>query len=175
MACRFIYFSSRDRKNQYQILRADLDGGNKIVLANVSNLNGLALDEPGNRLFFCHEWRYIIRYIDLRSMEIHFLPSGHLPGHPTGLAMMNNTLYLTTYGGGSELSGALFKAETINGSGVQMIADGFSYPYSISAHSTRAPQTPGNGIYVNSCYYFRKRKDWPAFYVIVGGLLRELG
>ena len=122
-----------------------MDGNNKIVLANLSksgpNVVDVVLDKPGNRLFFSDQYNNLIRYIDLDSLQVHTLFSGNLH-HPTGLTMLNNTLYWATEGDG-RFSGAIFKAEADNGSAVQMIADGFWNAYGIHAHNSRLHQTPG--------------------------------
>ena len=123
-----------------------MDGSNQIVLANLSNIGqtivDVVLDKPGNRLFFSDQSNNVIRYIDLSNMEVHTLLSGNLH-HPTGLMMLNNTLYWTAQGDG-RFSGTIFKAEATNGSTAHMVADGFWNPYGIYAHNSRAPQTPGN-------------------------------
>ena len=138
-----MYFSSVG--NTLQILRADMDGSNTIVLANLSKTGpttvDVVLDKPGNRLFFSDQDNDLIRYIDLGSLRVHTLLSGNLH-HPIGLTMLNNTLYWTTEGDG-QFSGAIFKAEAVNGSAVQMIADGFLNAYGIHAHNSRLHQTPG--------------------------------
>ena len=123
-----------------------MDGSNQMVLANLSNIGQtiveVVLDKPGNRLFFSDQSNNVIRYIDLSNMEVHTLLSGNLH-HPTGLTMLNNTLYWTAQGDGG-FSGTIFKAEATNGSTAHMVADGFWNPYGIYAHNSRAPQTPGN-------------------------------
>ena len=140
---RYLYFSSVS--NSPQISRADMDGNNKIVLANLSHSGStvidVALDKPNNRLFFSDQSNNVIRYIDLASMEVRTLLSGNLHG-PTSLTILNNTLYWISQGSG-KFSGALFKAEANPGSPVQMIADGFSYPYGITAYNSRVSQIPG--------------------------------
>lgn len=141
---RFIYFSSIG--NSSQITRADMDGNNNIVLANLSNVGStyidVALDKTGNRLFFSDKTNNVIRYIDLRNMEILTLLSGNLH-RPTSLTMLNNTLYWTAEGYG-RYTGAIFKAEASNASKAQMIADGFSYPKGIYVHGYLGTQIPGN-------------------------------
>ena len=133
-----MYISSVGR--HAQILRADMDGNNKIVLANLSNIGqtvvDVALDKPGNRLFFSDQSNNVIRYIDLSSMEVHTLLSGNLH-HPTGLTMLNNTLYWTAQGDG-DFSGTVFKAEATNRSTAHMVADGFWNPHGIYAHNSRS-------------------------------------
>ena len=119
-----------------------MDGNNETVLADLSHSGStvvdVALDKPNNRLLFSDQSNDVIRYIDLASMEIHTLLSGNLHG-PTSLTILNNTLYWISQGNG-KFSGALFKAEANLGSTVQMIADGFSYLYGITAHNSRVPQ-----------------------------------
>ena len=137
-----MYFSSVG--SSIQLLRADMDGENKIVLANFSHSGStvvdVVLDKPGNRLFFSDQSNDLIRYINLSSMEVHTLLSGNLH-HPTGLTMINNTLYWTAQGDG-KFSGTMFKAEATSGSAVHMIVDGFWNPYGIDVHSCRT-QIPG--------------------------------
>ena len=139
-----MYFSSVG--NTLQILRADMDGSNKTVLAQLSKtaptIVDVVLDKPGNRLFFSDQYNDLIRYIDLNSLQVHTLLSGNLR-HPIGLTMLNNTLYWTTEGTG-RFSGAIFKAEAVKGSAVQMIADGFRNAYGIYAQNSLLHQTPGN-------------------------------
>ena len=119
-----------------------MDGKNVTVLANLPNIGDtfidVVLDKPGNRLFFSDYSNNVIRYIDLASMEIHTLLSGNLH-HPTGLTMINNTLYWTAQGDG-KFSGTIFKAEANNGTSAQMIGDGFSYPAGIYAHNSQKPE-----------------------------------
>ena len=123
-----------------------MDGNNNIVLANLSNVGltyiDVALDKTGNRLFFSDKTNNVIRYIDLRNMEILTLLSGNLH-RPTSLTMLNNTLYWTAEGNG-RFTGAIFKAEATNASKAQMIADGFSYPKGIYVHSYLGSQISGN-------------------------------
>ena len=139
-----MYFSSVG--NNPQILRADMDGKNKVVLANLSYIGSttvdVLLDKPMNRLFFSDKSNNVIRYVNLSNMEIHTILSGNLH-HPTSLTMLNNTLFWTAEGDGT-FSGAIFKAEAATGSTTLMIADGFGYPKGIYAHNSRAPPTPGN-------------------------------
>jgi len=117
-----------------------MDGNNKIVLANLSNIGqtvvDVALDKPGNRLFFSDQSNNVMRYIDLSNMEVHTVLSGNLH-HPTGLTMLNNTLYWTAQGDG-DFSGTIFKAEATNGSTAHMISDGFWNPHGIYAHNSRS-------------------------------------
>lgn len=137
-----MYFSSVG--SSPRILRADMDGNNTIVVANLSTIGptivDVVLDKPGNRLFFSDQSNNVIRYVDLGSMEINTLLSGDLH-HPRRLAMLNDTLYWTTQGNG-EFSGAVFKAEATNERSVQMMADGFSYPDGVYALNAR--QIRGN-------------------------------
>ena len=141
---RFIYFSFIG--NSSQIARADMDGNNNIVLANLSNVGStyvdVALDKTGNRLFFSDKTNDVIRYIDLRNMEILTVLSGNLH-RPTSLTMLNNTLYWTAEGY-ARFTGAIFKAEATNASKAQMIADGFSYPKGIYVHSSIGTGIPCN-------------------------------
>ena len=137
-----MYVSSVGRSPQ--ILQVDMDGKNKIVLANLSNIGqtiiDMVLDKTGNRLFFSDQSNNVIRYIDLSTMQIHTLLSGNLHG-PTGLTMLNNTLYWTAQGDG-DFAGIIFKADVTDKT-VHMIADGFSSPYGIYAHNSQTPQLPG--------------------------------
>ena len=123
-----------------------MDGNNKIVLSELSKtaptIVDVVLDKPGNRLFFSDQYNNLIRYIDLDGLQVHTLLSGNLH-HPTGLTMLNNTLYWTTEGAG-QFSGNIFKAEAVNGSVVQMIADGFWNAYGLYAHNSLLHRTLGN-------------------------------
>ena len=143
ISCRYMYFTSLDH-GRLQISRTDMDGKNKVVLATLKrtwrNVD-LALDKPSNRLFFSDQDGNVIRYIDLVTTEIHTPLSGNLH-RPTSLTMMNNTLYWTAAGDG-RFTGAIFKAEATNGSTAQMIADGFSYPSAIYAHTSRGYKKQG--------------------------------
>ena len=142
-----MYFSSVG--SSPQILRADMDGKNKIVLANLSNIGetiiDVVLDKSGNRLFFSDQSNNVIRYIDLSTMQIHALLSGNLHG-PTGLTILNNTLYWTARGDG-DFAGTIFKAD-VTDKIIHMIFDGFSSPRGIYAHNSRASQPPGNLIII---------------------------
>ena len=139
-----MYFSSVG--SNPQILRADMDGKNKTVLANLSNIGqtiiDLVLDKPGNRLYFSDQSNNVIRYIDLDSLQVHTLLSGNSLRGPTGVTAINSTLYLTAQGDGS-FAGTIFKANTSGGT-KQMIADGFSSPLGIYAFNSRAPLISGN-------------------------------
>ena len=125
-----------------------MDGKNKVALANLSKtaqtIVDVALDKFSNRLFFSDQYNNLIRYIDLHTSQIHTLLSGNLH-HPTGLTIWNNTLYWTAEGNGG-FSGAIFKAEAIVGSTVEMIADGFGEPYGIYAHNSTLSETQGNSL-----------------------------
>ena len=139
-----MYVSSIGRNPQ--ILRADMDGKNQILLANLSFLGqtyvDIVLDMPGNRLFFSDQSYNMIRYIGLASMEIHTLLSENVH-RPTGLAILNNTLYWAS-GGDGRFAGAIFKAEATNGSTAQMIADGLSGDIkAIYMYSALELQPPG--------------------------------
>ena len=141
-----MYFSSVG--SRIQILRADMDGENIIVLANFSHSGStvvdVVMDKPGNRLFFSDQSNDLLRYINLTSMEVHTLLSGNLH-HPTGLTMINNTLYWTAQGDG-KFSGTIFKAEATSGSAVHMVADGLWNPHGVYVHNSRAPEIPGNSL-----------------------------
>lgn len=147
MICRYMYFSTAGASPR--IFRADMDGKNKIVLANLS-LTGrstvdMVVDKRGNRLFFTDQSNGAIRYIDLKGMEIHALLSGNLH-RPTGITMLNNTLYWTAKGDG-KFSGAIFKSEATSGSTAHMIAHGFHTDVkAILAHSSLAFQQTGNWL-----------------------------
>ena len=136
-----------------QILRADMDGKNKIVLANLSSIGqtiiDLVLDIPGLRLFFSDQSNNVIRYIDLISLEVHTLLSGSGLHGPTGLAMLNDTLYWTAHQGGGMYEGFIFEADVTNRT-VRMIADGFNKPAGLYAYNSRAPKTPGGYYNYNS-------------------------
>ena len=136
-----------------QILRAEMDGKNKIVLANLSSIGqtiiDLVLDIPGLRLFFSDQSNNVIRYIDLISLEVHTLLSGSGLHGPTGLAMLNHTLYWTAHQGGGMYEGFIFEADVTNRT-VRMIADGFNKPAGLYAYNSRAPKTPGDYYNYNS-------------------------
>ena len=140
-----MYFSSVG--SNPQILRADMDGKNKIVLANLSNIGqtiiDLVLDKPGNRLYFSDQSNNVIRYIDLDSLQVHTLLSGSSLHGPTGLAMLNDTLYWTAHQDGGMYDGFIFEADVTNRT-VRMIADGFNKPAGLYAYNSRAPKTPGD-------------------------------
>ena len=129
------------------IYRADMDGQNQVVIANLSFIRDytfidVVLDKPNNRLFFSDQMNEVIRYINLNNLEIRTLLSGNLH-KPTGLTMLNNTLYWTASGDG-KFSGALFKANVASNSVAQEMVADLGSPNGIYAHSSRVPQTPGN-------------------------------
>ena len=129
------------------ISRADMDGQNQVVIANLSfvkdfTLIDVVLDKPNNRLFFSDQTNEVIRYINLDNWEINTLLSGNLH-KPTGLTMLNNTLYWTASGEG-QFSGAIFKANITNGTVSQAMVDSLGEPNGIYAHNSLASQITGN-------------------------------
>jgi len=122
-----------------QIYRADMDGKNQMLLANLSFVGDdtfvdLVLDKPNNRLFFSDQTNDVIRYINLTNMEIRTILSGNLH-KPTSLALFKGTLYWTAEGDGT-FSGAVFKANvTANIVTAQTVADGFGKPKGIYVYS----------------------------------------
>ena len=141
-----MYYSSLG--DSLQIYRADMDGKNQMLLANLSFVGDdtfvdVVLDKPKNRLFFSDESRDVILYIDLTNMEIRTILSGNLH-KPTSLAMLNNTLYWTAKGDGM-FSGAIFKANVMaNSAMAQTVADGFGTPKGIYVHNSMATETTGS-------------------------------
>ena len=133
-----------------QIYRADMDGKNQILLANLSFVGGethadLVLDKANKRLFFSDQANEVIRYINLTGMEIHTILSGNLH-KPTSLAMLNDTLYWTAEGDGT-FSGAVFKANlTANSVTAQTVADGLGTPKGIYAYNSMATEMTGKLI-----------------------------
>ena len=130
-----------------------MDGKNKIVLANLSSIGqtiiDLVLDIPRLRLFFSDQSNNVIRYIDLISRDVHTLLSGSGLHGPTGLAMLNDTLYWTAHQGGGMYEGFIFEADVTNRT-VRMIADGFNKPAGLYAYNSRGPKTPGDYYNYNS-------------------------
>ena len=130
-----------------------MDGKNKIVLANLSSIGqtiiDLVLDIPGLRLFFSDQSNNVIRYIDLISLEVHTLLSGSGLHGPTGLSMLNDTLYWTAHQGGGMYEGFIFEADVTNRT-VRMIADGFNKPAGLYAYNSQGPKTPGDYYNYNS-------------------------
>ena len=128
------------------IYRADMDGKNQMLLANLSfagddTFVDLVLDKPNNRLFFSDQTNDVIRYINLTNMGIHTILSGNLH-KPTSLAMFKDTLYWTAEGDGT-FSGAIFKANlTASNVAAQTVADGFGKPKGIHVYSMGA-EMPG--------------------------------
>ncbi|KAL9988042.1 hypothetical protein ACROYT_G002440 [Oculina patagonica] len=142
----YIYYSSVG--DSLQIYRADMDGTNQMILANLSFVGDdtfvdLVLDKSNNRLYFSDQTNEVIRYIDLGSpdLEIHTLLSGNLH-KPSSLAMLNGILYWTAPGDGS-FSGAVFKANvTGNSVSAETVADSFGRPKGIYAYNSMATQIP---------------------------------
>ena len=140
--CRYMYYSSVGVN--LQIYRADMDGKNQMILANLSFVGDdtfvdLVLDKPNNRLLFSDQTNEVIRYINLTNLEIHTVLSGNLH-KPTSLTKLNDTLYWTASGDGT-FSGAVFKADvTSNSASPQTVADGFGQPKGIYAYSSLATQ-----------------------------------
>jgi len=138
-----MYYSSLG--NILQIYRADMDGKNQMLLANLSFVGGdtfidMVLDKPNNRLFFSDQTHDVIRYINLTNMEIHTVLSGNLH-EPTSLALFKDALYWTA-GGDGIFSGAIFKANlTATSVSVQTMADGFGTPKGIYAYNSMATET----------------------------------
>ena len=124
------------------IYRADMDGKNQMLLANLSfagddTFVDVVLDKPNKRLFFSDQSNDVIRYINLTNMEIHSILSGNLR-KPTSLAMFKDTLYWTAEGDGT-FSGAVFKANlTANSVTAETMADGFGKPKGIHVYSMEA-------------------------------------
>ena len=124
------------------IYRADMDGKNQMLLANLSfagddTFVDVVLDKPNKRLFFSDQSNDVIRYINLTNMEIHSILSGNLH-KPTSLAMFKDTLYWTAEGDGT-FSGAVFKANlTANSVTAETMADGFGKPKGIHVYSMEA-------------------------------------
>ena len=142
---RYMYYSSLG--DNPQIYRADMDGKNQMLLANLSFIGDdtfvdLALDKPNNRLFFSDQANDVIRYINLTNMEVHTILSGNLH-KPTSLAMLNDTLYWTAEGDGT-FSGAIFKANLMaNSITAQTVVDGFGAPKGIYAYNSMATEITG--------------------------------
>ena len=140
-----MYYSSLG--DSLQIYRADMDGKNQTLLANLSSVGGqthidVVLDKPNNRLFFSDQTNEVVRYINLTSMEIHTILFGNLH-KPTSLAMFKDTLYWTAEGDGT-FSGAVFKANTTaNSVAVQTMADGLGTPKGIYAFNSMANEMTG--------------------------------
>ena len=140
-----MYYSSLG--DGLQIYRADMDGKNQTVLANLTSVGGqthidVVLDKPNNRLFFSDQTNEVIRYINLTSMEIHTILSGNLH-KPTSLGIFKDTLYWTAEGDGT-FSGAVFKANTTSNSvTAQTMADGLGTPKGIYAFNSVATEITG--------------------------------
>ena len=141
-----MYYSSLG--DGLQIYRADMDGKNLMLLANLSSVGedsfvDVVLDKPSNRLFFSDKTNDVIRYINLANKEIYTVLSGNLH-KPTSLAMLNDTLYWTAEGDGT-FSGAVFKANlTANSATAQTVADGFGTPKGIYAYNSMGNETTGS-------------------------------
>ena len=140
-----MYYSSLG--DSLQVYRADMDGKNQVLLANLSFVGDdtfvdLVLDKPNNRLFFSDQTNDVIRYINLANMEIHTILSGNLH-NPTSLGMFKDTLYWTAEGDGT-FSGAVFKANTTSNSvTAQTMADGLGTPKGIYAFNSVATEITG--------------------------------
>ena len=157
---RFMYYSSLG--DSPLIYRADMDGQNQMLLANLSfagddTFVDVVLDKPNNRLFFSDQTNDVIRYINLANMEVYTILSGNLH-KPTSLAMFKDTLYWTAEGDGT-FSGAVFKANlTANSVTAQTMADGFGKPKGMHVYSMEA-EIPGSKTFnkmLFSCYTCRK-------------------
>ena len=135
-----------------RILRADMDGKNPLVLANVSSIRGttldIALDKVNNRLFYSDEGNNMVKYINLTSGVHHAVLYGN-PRRPVGLALFNGTLYWTGEGTVELFSGGIYKvkADTLNGGIVREVVDLLSYPKGIYAHDARM-KIPAGGIFI---------------------------
>ncbi len=133
-----------------QILRADMDGRNVVVLLNVSSIRGttldIALDKVNKRLYFSDESNNLIKYIylDLASFMSHSVLLGN-PRRPVGLTLFKGTLYWTGIGAAEMFSGAVYKADAnnVNGSIVQEVVDLISYPGGLYARDSTASESPG--------------------------------
>ena len=141
---RYMYYSSLG--DSLQIYRADMDGKNQMLLANLSHVGGdtfvdVALDKPNNRLFFSDQIHDVIRYINLTNMEIRTILSGNFH-KPTSLALFKDTLFWTAKGDGT-FSGVVFKAN-LKASSVtaETVADGFGTPKGILGYSMET-EIPG--------------------------------
>jgi len=143
---RYMYYSSLG--NSLQIYRADMDGKNQMLLANLTFVGDdtfvdVVVDKPNSRLFFSDQTHEVIRYINLTNMEIHTMLSGNLH-KPTSLALFKDTLYWTAWGDGT-FSGAVFKANvTANSVTAQTMADGFGQPKGIYVYNSMATEIPGS-------------------------------
>lgn len=141
---RYMYYSSLG--DSLQIYRADMDGKNQMLLANLSFVGGdtfvdVVLDKPNNRLFFSDQTHDVIRYINLTNMEIHTILSGNLH-KPTSLALFKDTLFWTAKGDGP-FSGVVFKANlTASSVTAETVADGFGTPKGILGYSMET-EIPG--------------------------------
>ena len=153
---RYMYYSSLG--DSLQIHRADMDGKNQMLLANLSfvgddTLVDVVLDKLNNRLFFSDQTNDVIRYINLANMEIRTILSGNLH-KPTSLALLKDTLYWTAEGDGT-FSGAVFKANvTANPVTAQTVADSFGKPKGIYVYSMET-DIPGRITFSQmyfSCY-----------------------
>ena len=147
---RYIYFTVTGISPR--ILRADMDGKNPLVLANVSSIRGttldIALDKVNNRLFYSDEGNNMVKYINLTSGVHHAVLYGN-PRRPVGLALFNGTLYWTGEGTVELFSGGIYKvkADTLNGGIVREVVDLLSYPKGIYAHDARM-KIPAGGIFI---------------------------
>ena len=122
-----------------QILRADMDGRNVVILVNVSSIRGttldIALDRVNKRLYYSDESNDLIKYLDLSSFTTHSVLLGS-PRRPVGLTLFKGTLYWTGVGAAEQFSGAIYKADAdnVNGSIVSEVVDLISYPTGLYAH-----------------------------------------
>ena len=144
MIRRYMYYSSLG--DSPLIYRADMDGENQVLLANLSfagddTFVDLVLDKPNNRLFFSDQTNDVIRYINLANMGIHTILSGNLH-KPTSIAMLNDTIYWTAEGDGT-FSGAVFKAN-ITANSITAMADGFGTPKGIYVYNSMANEITGS-------------------------------
>ena len=131
-----------------QILRADMDGGNRVVLLNESSIRrttlDITLDKVNKRLYYSDESNNLIKYLDLVSFMSHSVLFGN-PRRPVGLTLFKETLYWTGVGAAETFSGAVYKADAnnVNGSIVREVEDLISYPNGLYAHDSGASESPG--------------------------------
>ena len=157
-----------------QIYRADMDGKNQMLLANLSfagddTFIDVVLDKPNNRLFFSDQTHDVIRYINLTNMEIHTILSGNLH-KPSSLALFKDTLYWTAEGDGT-FSGAVFKANlTANTVTAQTVADSFGKPKGIYVYSMET-DIPGRKT-VNKTHFscYRNEQNLKFSFILHGSL-----
>lgn len=128
-------------------MRADMDGRNQVVLANLSSISGttldIALDKDSKRMYFSDQNNNLVKYFNLSSLMSLSVLSDR-PHGPIGIALFNGTLYWT--GGGSQtFGGAIYKADANNfdGSNVFKVMDLLSFPKGLSAHDSAANEILG--------------------------------